>query len=208
VTVPSNSFTDGFGALAPGVRLPEGATAGNWTAIWDGGGSIVSGSGPTPSLLLAPAVATSPSSTHSTLVASVPRFGDTDLTMTLRTTTQLRQGSLPNPWEVAWAVWHYTDNQHFYYLILKPNGWELGKEDPAYPGAQRFLRTGSDRTFPVGSWHNVHVTQTGGSITVAVDGAPLTTFVDQERPYLQGSIALYCEDSAVEYGAITASGRL
>jgi hypothetical protein len=209
VTVPSgsSSFTDGFGALAPGVRLSEGTTVGSWTAIWDGGGRIEPGYDLGPTLALAPAVATTPSTTHSTLVASVPTFGDTDLTMALRTTSQLRQGSPPNPWEVGWAIWHYTDNQHFYYVILKPNGWELGKADPAYPGAQRFLSTGSDRTFSIGSWHSIHITQIGQSITVAADGTPLTTFVDQERPYLQGSIALYCEDSAVDFGALTASGR-
>ncbi len=181
---------------------------GNWTPIWDGGGTIERRDGSGPELTLAPAVATTPSTTHSTLAVSVATFGDTDVTMTLRTTSQLRQGSAPNPWEVGWAVWHYSDNQHFYYVLLKPNGWELGKEDPSYPGSQRFLATGSDRTFAIGAWHSVHITQIGQSITVAADGTALTTFVDQERPYLKGSLALYCEDSAVSFGALTASGRL
>jgi hypothetical protein len=204
-----STFTDGFGALTPGVARPEGSTFGSWTAVWDGGGTIEPGAdldlGPT--LALAPAVATTPSTTHSALVVSVPTFGDTDLTMMLRTRSQLRRGSPPNPWEVAWAAWHFTDNRHFYYLILKPNGWELGKADPAYPGAQRFLATASDPTFPIGAWHTVHITQVGASITLAADGRLLTTFVDDERPYLEGSIALYCEDSAVDFGPLTASGR-
>jgi hypothetical protein len=42
---------------------------------------------------------------------------------------------------------------------------------------------------------------------VAGDGHPLTTFVDDEPAYLEGSIALYCEDAAVEFGALTASRR-
>lgn len=183
------------------------ASGDDWTVVWDGGGTVerhTTGDG-RPTLALAPAVATAPSITHSTLVVSGSVFADTDLTMTLRTTRQLRSGSPPNPWEVGWAIWHYTDHRHFYYLILKPNGWELGKADPAYPGAQRFLRTGSEPTYPVGAWHRVDVTQRGGSITVAGDGQPLATFVDRERPYLEGSIALYCEDAAVEFAAVTAS---
>ena len=105
----------------------------------------------------------------------------------------------PNTWETAWAMWHYTDNTHFYYLILKPNGWELGKGDPKYAGAQRFLATGSSPKFPIGSWNEIEVTQTGAAIDVSVDGEHLTHFVDEERPYLNGAIGMYCEDSRVYF---------
>ena len=30
-------------------------------------------------------------------------------------------------------LWRFLDDNHFYYLVLKPNGWEIGKADPAYP---------------------------------------------------------------------------
>ena len=73
---------------------------------------------------------------------TVSEFTDIDMTTTLGTVRQVRNGPA-NPWEVAWLLWHYTDDQHFYSIVLKPNGWELGKEDPAYPGAQRFLATGA-----------------------------------------------------------------
>ena len=49
-------------------------------------------------------------------------------------------------------MWDYTDNNHFSYLALKTNGWELGKRDPAYPGGQRFLATGSDSPTQIGQW--------------------------------------------------------
>jgi hypothetical protein len=38
------------------------------------------------------------------------------------------RGDRANPWDAAWLVWRYTDDQHFYYLVLKPDGFELGKE--------------------------------------------------------------------------------
>jgi len=44
---------------------------------------------------------------------------------------------------VAWVVFRYIDDDHFYHLALKPSGWELGKTDPSYPGGQRFLTTGT-----------------------------------------------------------------
>ncbi|HEY2231990.1 MAG TPA: family 16 glycoside hydrolase [Candidatus Angelobacter sp.] len=120
--------------------------------------------------------------------------------MSLNTVAQLRQGSAPNPWEVGWVLWHYTDNTHFYYFAPKTNGWELGKEDPAYSGSQRFLATGSSPTFSIGSWHNITIMQTAqNTITVYADGNLITTFTDTERPYTSGRIGLYDEDAHVEF---------
>jgi hypothetical protein len=120
----------------------------------------------------------------------------------MRTVRQLRTGSAPNPWEAAWALWHYTDNEHFYYVILKPNGWELGKEDPAYPGAQRFLATG-ESPFPIGPTYTVRVRQIGNVTTVWADGRQLVSFTDNERPYRSGAIGLYNEDAEVEFDGVS-----
>ena len=73
--------------------------------------------------------------------------------------------SKPNPWEVGWLLWCFSpdpthpydpsptsnSNFRFYALCLKPNGWEVSKQDPAYPGGQRFLKSNADtdpRKFP------------------------------------------------------------
>lgn len=73
--------------------------------------------------------------------------------------------SQPNPWEVGWLLWCFSpdpthpydpsptsnSNFRFYALCLKPNGWEVSKQDPAYPGGQRFLKSNTDtdpRKFP------------------------------------------------------------
>ena len=103
--------------------------------------------------------ATSPAETHASLVTGPVAVGDMTLEVSSTTTRQLRTGSAPNPWEVAWVLWHYSDNVHFYYFVAKPNGWELGKADPAYPGAQRFLATGSSPSFPIGPWYRVRMSR-------------------------------------------------
>jgi hypothetical protein len=101
------------------------------------------------------------------------------------------------------VLWHYADNTRFYYFIPKPNGWELGKADSAYPGAQRFLATGSSPVFPVGEWYRVSIVQTGQTIQVSVNGIPVTTFTDTERPLTSGRVGLYSEDAEVYFDDVS-----
>ncbi|WP_134495465.1 M10 family metallopeptidase C-terminal domain-containing protein [Microvirga pakistanensis] len=156
-------------------------------------------------LLLEPMGSRSPSETHAALVVSQNSYADVAFGADFTTILQLRTGSPPNPWECAWAIFNYTDNTHFYYVAFKPNGWELGKADPAYPGSQRFLATGEDMTFAVGSKHSFQITQTGATITVKADGKILTTFTDRERPYLSGKVGFYTEDAKVAFDTVTGS---
>ncbi|MDQ2680137.1 MAG: DUF1080 domain-containing protein, partial [Candidatus Eremiobacteraeota bacterium] len=155
---------------------------------------------------LSPQSALLPSETHAALATSLASFGDFDASVDVLTVAQLRQPA-PNEWEVAWVLWHYADNTHFYYFIPKPNGWELGKEDPAYPDNQRYLATGTTPRFTIGNHYLVRIVQVGSQITVYVDGTTLTTFNDAERPYSAGALGLYCEDSHVQFGAISASAH-
>ena len=131
-------------------------------------------------------------------------FSDLDLRLRMRSVEQLRAAE-PNPWEVAWLLWHYQSNQQFYYLALKPNGWELGKADPAYPGAQRFLATGNFPQYPLGYWNRLRVKQIGATIQIWADDELLTIFTDEEQPYLEGSIGLYSEDATVQFDDIEVS---
>lgn len=103
------------------------------------------------------------------------------LSANIVTTAQLRNGdntpptpqnpeSKPNPWEVGWLLWCFSpdpthpydpsptsnSNFRFYALVLKPNGWEVSKQDPSYKGGQRFLKSNTDtdpRKFPP---HNIN----------------------------------------------------
>jgi hypothetical protein len=102
---------------------------------------------------VSPRPATSPEETHAGLIVSTDLHEDVDLRLRMRTVAQLREGE-PNPWEVGWAVWAYSDPTHFYYLALKPNGCEIGKADPAYPGNQRSGGlSGEDRAAPPSPHH-------------------------------------------------------
>ncbi len=148
-------------------------------------------------LNLAPAVSTRPDETHSALIVSQESFqGSVRFEGSVCTLEQLRVGAA-NPWETAWLVWNYADNDHFYYFTMKPNGWELGKRDPDYAGGQRFLATSTDVTFEVGKWNRFEITQDGNRIAISVDGVELVRFQDLERPSLGGRIGLYTEDARV-----------
>ena len=199
-TVPAGSALSSVSLsfLPTAARWVDGTQVGAWRSVYDGYGTTRVEAGGSPVFSQHPESATSPEVTHGALAVSVAEYGDVDFTVRQRTVSQLRRPE-PNPWEVPWALWAHADDQHFYYVVLKPNGWELGKADPTYPGAQRFLATGAAPSFPVGPWHTVQVRQTGTTIEVWGDGHFLTRFTDRERPYLSGHLGLYSEDAHVEH---------
>ncbi len=188
----------------------DGSTFGAWRVVFAGYGSVTSTKS---TIALAPMASTSPGETHASLVVSQQSFTAAKLSLTAKmtTTTQLRTGSDPNAWEVGWLVWDYVDNEHFSYAIAKPNGWELGKRDPAYPGGQRFLATGSNVTVPVGTQATYNVTRTvqanGSTLTVLkIQGVTVARFTDTERPYTGGAVGVYTEDAAIVVKALSANG--
>jgi GH18 family chitinase len=200
----TGTFTDDFSSYALNTCLSDGAAFGGWTSAFSGYGcTSIKSDGTKFWLDESPYASASSSETHASLVLGPSFTAPITFTAKVETFAQLRQNAAPNAWEVGWVFWDYTDNTHFYYFQAKPNGWELGKEDPAYTGAQRFLATGSTPVFPVGSYHAVKVVQAGSVITVYVDGALLTTFTDAERPYSAGRIGLYNEDSNVRFEDVT-----
>jgi hypothetical protein len=193
------AFSDDFSSYAKNTCFADGSTFGPWTAAFSGYGCVRTGTdGAISWLEESPLASSLASETHASLAVG-PRFAaPLTYAIDLNTVAQLRQGTPPNPWEVAWVVWNYTDDAHFYYFTPKPNGWELGKEDPAYPGAQRFLASGSSPAFPIGAWYSVKIVQDAANvISVYVNGLLVTTFTDAERPYTAGRIGFYNEDSKV-----------
>lgn len=178
----------------------DGSTFGLWRFVYDGlGCNGLHRLGDNTVLVERPRAAVSPDESHAGLTVGPSIAGDFALEVSLATVSQLRRGSAPNPWEVGWVIWHYTDDTSFYYFIPKPNGWELGKADPGYPGSQRFLATGSTPTFPVGPWYRVGIRQTGQTIDVLIDDLPIVTFTDVERPYVSGRVGFYTEDAEIYF---------
>ena len=188
----------------------DGSVVGPYRVVFAGYGSVVTTKS---SFTISPKAATTPDATHAALVVSNQSFTAVKLNLSAKMTTtkQLRTGSAPNPWEVGWLVWDYTDNEHFTYAIAKPNGWELGKRDPAYPGGQRFLATGSEVKVPVGATASYAVTRTvsanGTTTTVLkIQGVTVARFTDRERPYTSGAVGFYSEDATVTMTALSATG--
>jgi hypothetical protein len=198
-----------FGApAAPAGCLSEGTAFGDWQVRYHGYGCVAveasAGSDAASTLFMTPTEAMRAEETHAPLVLG-PMHGDQFLLRTsLETVQHTRRADAPNPWEVGWVVWQYQDDAHFYYFIPKPNGWELGKRDPAYPGGQRFLATGNRQVFPIGQVHHVTVRQIGSIMTVTVNGEPIVQFRDDERPYRSGRFALYAEDAAIRVHRVAA----
>jgi Ca2+-binding RTX toxin-like protein len=156
-------------------------------------------------LVLSPQGSSSSAETHAAMVVSQASFSNVRFSAGFETVDQLRTGSAPNPWESAWAIFGYTDDEHFYYVAFKTNGWELGKVDPAYPGGQRYLVDKASPAFAVGTEHSFDIQQDGNVIKVWADGALLTTFTDNQRPYLSGKVGFYTEDATVAFDNVSGS---
>ncbi len=163
-------------------------------------------------LTLKPMTSTSAGETHAALTTSALGYEDFEATFTdVVTIEQLRERDAPNAWERAWLLWRFVDRRHFYYLILKDTGWELGKVDPAYRGGQRFLATADEPRFPVGLPNNVRIRQLGNAMTIFVDDEHLISFADNADPAVGGSAAFYpagrfgfyCEDAFVRFGGFS-----
>ena len=179
---------------------------GIWSVRYTGYGSVGVGCPTRGALELRPATAVAPEETHAALVVTRMPYRDGVLKLDVRTIRQLRENSPPNPWEVAWVVFRYSDDEHFYYLALKTNGWELGKRDPAYPGGQRFLGTGSVPQSPAGQWSRVSIIMQAELLSVQIDGIRVVTTADLERPLLTGAIGMYTEDAEVQFDDISFTG--
>jgi 1,2-diacylglycerol 3-beta-glucosyltransferase len=183
----------------------QGSGHDQWRTVFNGyGHTDVTGSGAGQSITTAPGTTRSRRATHAALVVSRSRYGDFVATVRVQTLRQLRRGAAgtPHPWEVGWVVWHYTSDHSFYALTLEPTGWLLSKQDPAYPGGERFLASGRTPLFPVGVPHSVGIVQIGDQITVSGGGHLLTRFTDTHQAYLRGSFGAYSEDSDARFTGI------
>jgi hypothetical protein len=181
------------GLLVAGSSAAFAAPA-QWTTWW---GQVSARKGTYTLQSQAP---TSPSETHSALITSAASWGDQVFTYTATTTGQLRTGSAPNPWEVAWSMFRFRDLTHYYWFIVKPNGWELGKKHGS--DTQIFLSTGTSPSRPVGATYQVRIQAQGPRIRVSVDGSPVVDYTDP-TPLLSGSVGLYEEDARVAFSNVS-----
>jgi hypothetical protein len=151
---------------------------------------------------LSSTIPTSPAETHSALITTKRAWRDQTISFTTTTLGQLRAGSAPNVWEVGWVMFRFRDLENYYYFIVKPNGFELGKKHGS--DAQIFLATGETARLVVGRPHRVWVQVRGARIRAAVDGVEVVDFTDPHPLLSPGSVGLYEEDSHVRFDSFTA----
>ena len=174
-----------------------------WQTVFDGYGSV-SWNSTTTELTMSPKAATQPSETHSALVISNQTLQQPyQISYTVNTTKQLRTGSTPNAWEVAWGVFGYKTDGKFKYLILKPNGLEIGES--LLNLAQNFLVTTSD-AFPINTDYNVDMTAINNVLTLKVNGKQYAqyTLSGKDQLSLDGKFGFYTEDASVKFSNIVA----
>ena len=190
----------------PPAIASDGSPIGRWTVAFAGYGTVERPQ-TQPCLILRPGMSRSADETHAALVTSGQSFRSPHLLATCLTRMPLRRNTPPNPWEVAWLVWDYQDLSHYYYFILKPNGWELGKVVPSPKGPrQRFLLTGNV-PYRIGNWHRIEIRQQGNVIRMRADNRALPTATDPTDPYLEGRVGLYTEDAEVAFGPLSVEGE-
>jgi hypothetical protein len=145
---------------------------------------------------------TTPDVTHSALVVGSSIWDDQTISFTTTTQKQLRTGSAPNPWETGWVMFHFRDPKHYYWFLLKTNGFELGKKQGSY--TQIFLQTGDAPALVPGEPVSVQVLVRGARIRASVDGRQIVDYTDP-NPLPAGSVALYEEDSRVSFESVALS---
>lgn len=213
----NHALADGFQSYATG-GWKEGSTHGSWYVDYGGYGSVGIGATPDKNRFhyQKPKASTRADETHASMVVSRKVFNGVDVTMRQKTVAQLRKNSRPNPWEVAWTVWGYTDDEHYYYFVFKPNGVELGKVDPGCAdggwGGQCYLYTSSTPRMKVGTWNTVRVRQVGATMDVWVNGRQVVkgltdtpALSEGTQPHLSGRIGMYNEDAHVRFDDVRAS---
>ena len=66
--------------------------------------------------------------THSALLTTHRTWGNFAFDFSTTPLRQLRLNAPGNTWETSWVVFRFRDLANYYYFMVKPNGWELGKK--------------------------------------------------------------------------------
>ncbi len=193
--------------LALSLMLPASAnaaffrSANLWEEIYNGYGINTYTSG---AWRLKPQASSQLYETHASLVLGKTTLeGNYRLSVQMTPVAQLRTGSAPNPWETGWITFGYNPDGTFKYLILKPNGIELGEFLGGWN--QNFLYTSSDVLFPIGQRYDVSIVVRDGWIVTYVNGSRVMRYQMNERDLLDtnGRFGWYAEDAEVMYANVS-----
>jgi hypothetical protein len=184
-SAPSKSLVDGF----RGQSLDRSI----WR-VWWGDVKVARGA-----IELASESPTRLDQTRSALVTSRRQWTNFSFGFTTTPVKQLRLNAPGNTWETSWVFFRFRDLANYYYFMVKPNGWELGKKHGS--DAQIFLATGESPTLDMGETARMRISARGARIQVWVDGKRILDFVDP-KPLPGGAVGLYQEDARVRFGHV------
>lgn len=194
-----DDFEEAAYMLEPGHISPNGL----WYGKWHGAGEFgvrLDPSYPSNSVFYQTTFPVeSKDNTHSAMLLSNPEYSDFRLSLDVRTDKQMRLNDKPNPWEVAWVIWRWNDNTHFYYFLAKTDGAEIGKYDGGVnPSDQIILRTTSLSKATVGEWMHWDILAQGDRFVVIVNGQ-IVFDIEDRSSFDRGQVGLYSEDAAVSF---------
>ncbi|VVB55732.1 Uncharacterised protein [uncultured archaeon] len=187
-------------------NLHDGDTSLNrkWKCLWNGYGSsgVKKDSTGNNIFFMYSSTSQAPDETNSSLAISTQTFSNFEFVTDVKTVRQLRQNTSPNPWEVSWIMFRFTDLTHYYYFTVKTNGIELGKYDGGQEVVdQKILYTTETPTVTIGTWSTWKINVVGNHIIVYVDGVKVVDYIDKtmSNQLKSGSIGMYNEDALVNF---------
>lgn len=157
--------------------------------------------------------------TRAVYVRNKVQYYDFEAVWDMRTVSHNRTPASPNNWEVAWCIFRYTDDwHHYYFLIQRDGGLEVGRKDYATQvEQQQFILTNTNDapTFALNQWYNIRLRCVGYNIKIWIDGTLRCNITDDgtfgldsntgglppapTAQMLGGYIGFYNEDAEVEF---------
>jgi hypothetical protein len=206
-----DNFENGIYDLTNEASSPNG----KWRSIDNGYGAmgVKTDDRGNNIFFLRPKAAETKNETFSALATTVNNYTDFALTLDVITDKQLRLNTRPNSWEAAWVLFRYTDIFHYYWLLVKPDGVELGKKDcnsctdPI--GGQVFLKRLDAPNLTFDRWSKWNIQALDNHIVVSIDGNRIIDYIDKNasETLANGSVGLYTEDADVAFDNIYISSR-
>jgi hypothetical protein len=200
------STYDNFGSGVYTLHDEDISPNKKWKCLWNGYGlsGVKKDVGNRNIFFMYPSISQSPDQTSSNLVKSTKIFSDFEFSIDTKTIQQLRKNGSPNPWEVAWIMFRFTDITYYcyYYFTVKTNGIELGKYDGGEPiKGQQFLYTAEIPKVTINKWSTWRINVVGNHILIYVDNIKVVDYIDNtiSERLKSGSIGLYNEDASVEF---------
>lgn len=205
------SFTDG--GTSPNGKWKNKFLSSGTSGVRVSSGGSLNG---VPVMWLTPQVATSSGLTFSVVnYLATATYQDFELTCKMRTIAQIRTGSAPNSWEVAWLIWRVGDiagQMGYYFTIKASGGCEFGKSDNKEGSVANYvLSTPGGPNATMGQWYSVKIRVQGNRHQCYVDGSLIVDYTDINAVFAPspsrqiqkgGTITVYCEDANVEFSDI------